>query len=1035
VAGCSSDSDNNSPPKDTTSPEILSAIPAPGAPDISPTTAITVSFSEQMDPISLNEDSMILMDGDNYVKGVVTLNEKTAMFQPESELENDKNYQVIIKADVCDLAGNHIETEHVFSFSTGSTKDTTPPSIIASTPSCGAIDVSLNTAMSVTFSEPMDPASLQIIPFKISDGENEIGGKISYSGVTATFIPDAELEQNKTYSATISTNPTDLSGNNLQETFSCSFTTGSVSDTTPPSVVVTIPSYGAIDVPLNIAMSVTFSEPMDPASLHIIPFVINDGEKDISGTINYSGVTATFTPNEDLAYNKTYTASISTSPTDLAGNHLESEMVCSFTTGDEPDGSPPKILLTTPSCEAIDVSLNTAMSVTFSEPMDPASLNIIPFVINDGEKDISGTINYSGVTATFTPNEDLAYNKTYTASISTNPTDLAGNHLKSEMVCSFTTGDEPDSTPPKILLTTPSCGATDVSLNTSLSVTFSESMDPASLHIIPFVINDGEKDISGTVTYSGVTAMFEPNEDLQYSKTYTATITTYPTDLAGNHLESETTCSFTTIAKPVTPEPAPVTPIILYTWYKDTDGDLYGNPNDSTEASSRPSGYVSNNGDCNDNSAGIHPGGTETANDGIDQDCDGSDSKTWYADTDGDGFGTAGNSTEAPSQPSEFVADNTDCDDTNADINPGKTEIAGDGIDQDCNGADLPGSGTISGKVKDLNGNALSDVTVTASNIVTVSDNDSSFSFSNIPETSRMVVTFTKENYVSTTKIARVRENENSYIEAVMAQEDVVQNIDAGNGGTITTPDGGSVVLSAGVLVDSDGNPYSGTATVSLTTFDPSTDAGLEAFPGDFEGVRIDGSTEPILSYGYMDITIKDNSGNLLQLGQGQTAEIEIPIPQSLVNSAPATIPLWYFDPSDGKWHEEGAGTKNVNKYTATIAHFSIWNFDVAFDRSYVTGRVVDCDGNPVNGASVTIKGAGWKSGEKSTREDGLFPASDNDSPPGVPVNLNSTCEIWASKNGQKGPSVYFTSASAENILEIGDLKIGDCPARKNRVD
>ncbi len=80
--------------------------------------------------------------------------------------------------------------------------------------------------------------------------------------------------------------------------------------------------------------------------------------------------------------------------------------------------------------------------------------------------------------------------------------------------------------------------------------------------------------------------------------------------------------------------------------------------------------------DCNDNNAGIHPGATEICGDGIDQNCDGNDATCpvdpLEQDNDGDGFTEKQN----------------DCDDTNPNINPNATDICEDGIDQNCDGSD-----------------------------------------------------------------------------------------------------------------------------------------------------------------------------------------------------------------------------------------------------------------------------------------------------------------------------------------------------------
>ncbi|MGC6510921.1 MAG: putative metal-binding motif-containing protein [Myxococcota bacterium] len=132
---------------------------------------------------------------------------------------------------------------------------------------------------------------------------------------------------------------------------------------------------------------------------------------------------------------------------------------------------------------------------------------------------------------------------------------------------------------------------------------------------------------------------------------------------------------------------------VANTYYRDIDGDGFGNPSNTTSSCSQPNGYVTNNADCNDGSSAINPNATEVC-DSLDNDCDNSiddndnsldlnSAPYWYSDSDNDGYGNPNVSLRQCNQPGNYVSNGDDCNDSTSAARPGAPETC-DGIDNDC---------------------------------------------------------------------------------------------------------------------------------------------------------------------------------------------------------------------------------------------------------------------------------------------------------------------------------------------------------------
>jgi hypothetical protein len=211
------------------------------------------------------------------------------------------------------------------------------------------------------------------------------------------------------------------------------------------TVAATIPGTDGTDVAINRKITATFSRVMDPTTVTSATFIVKSDTAPIAGTVSYLGKTATFTPASNLAPNARFTTIISRGVKSAGGRNLAEAYVWSFTTGTREDANPLLIGSTLPSNGATNVAVSNPISVTFTEPADPNTVNATTFTLKQGTMTlpVAGGVTYSDRTATFVPNKNLPANFLYTATITTGVLDLAGNPLEKEFTWRFTTGVKP----------------------------------------------------------------------------------------------------------------------------------------------------------------------------------------------------------------------------------------------------------------------------------------------------------------------------------------------------------------------------------------------------------------------------------------------------------------------------------------------------------------------------------------------------------------------------------------------------------------
>lgn len=348
-----------------------------------------------------------------------------------------------------------------------------------------------------------------------------------------------------------------------------------------PTVTLVTPANLATGISItNPVVTTTFSEAMaaltDPASFTLscaAPCVNPAG----TATLDSSGKIASYNlaANTSLTPLTTYTATVTGAKSLAHGIALATPSVWTFTTGLPTDLTRPRVTRTVPATvtpgPATGVANNAALTAKFSKAMNAATINAASFTLSCAAPCVApqGTVNYAADsrTAVFSPVAPLTIGTTYTATITTAATDLAGNALAgnqaplpgaSNYAWRFTAAAAAPAGNPAVTSTSPLANATGVCPASTISASFTVpsglEMDPSSISASTFTVTGPTAVTASSVTLddaTGTVATFTPASALTAGTTYTATVkggSSGVRDLAapGNTMASDVSWRFTT---------------------------------------------------------------------------------------------------------------------------------------------------------------------------------------------------------------------------------------------------------------------------------------------------------------------------------------------------------------------------------------------------------------------------------------------------------------------------------------------------------
>ena len=192
-------------------------------------------------------------------------------------------------------------------------------------------------------------------------------------------------------------------------------------------------------------------------------------------------------------------------------------------------------------------------------------------------------------------------------------------------------------------------------------------------------------------------------------------------------------------------------------------------------------------------------------------------------------------------------------------------------------------------------------------------------------------------------------------VQIMLLPKTVTQTVSSGTAATVSLSNGAAVDLS-GAYSNADGSDYTGDVQVTLHLLNPTDEDMQQQMPGMLLAENSQNEARMLETLGMVAVELRGETGEKLNLSEGTTATITVPLDPETLAGAPNEIPLWYFDEENGYWIEEGSATLQGTNYVGTVSHFSFWNCDIPTEYVNICMNITNSNNIPLSNIKVDIE-------------------------------------------------------------------------------